>query len=152
MNVYCELLLERIRVKIDGEEIAFQVPSDFYTTKMFRDSLTSARIRGYINYHKSDLNIFQLVRYYFKLNTVHVLVNHDIQELVTVRQIHDYASRFMDGKAIYIIPKPITFDSGILENIRSIRTEYINGRHHADTAVAKLKEITTHGVPERTTV
>ncbi len=142
MNIFCEFQLDRIRVKIHGDEIAFQVNPDFYKNKMFRDSLTSTRIRGYVQFNKGDLTFFERIVYLFRHNRVYILVNKEVQEFVTMRQIHDYATKFMDGRAVFVIPKPDSFDSTVLEDARKIRTEYIHSRH-GDTAVSHLKTVAT---------
>lgn len=142
MNVYCELLLDRIRLKIDGEEIAFQVNSGFYADRLMAASGISSRILGYVLYHQSDLNIFQKIKQRMSKNKVYILVNQDVQKFVTLRHIHDFASRFLEGGNMYIIPKPTTFDSTHLESIEAIRTEYIKGSHNRDTVMSQLQLMT----------
>lgn len=141
MNVYCEMLLERIRIKIDGDETAFQTTTDFYNTKMSKASLIASRLKNFVLWNKDGLSLLDKIKYPFEMNRVFILVNRDVQEKVTIRQIHDFATQYLDGKTIYIIPKPDNFDSSELEHIERIRTEYINGRQHGDTAIAKLKAL-----------
>ncbi|MEO7695081.1 MAG: hypothetical protein ABIS36_14080 [Chryseolinea sp.] len=138
MTIYCELLLDTIRLKIDDEEIAFQLSPTFYENKMFKDSMTSTRIKGYVHYHKTGLNFFEKLGYALNGNKVYMLVNPNVQELTTIGQIHDYATKILDGRSIFIIPKPVTFDSSVLENIAKLRTEYIKGSHHGDTSMAQI--------------
>lgn len=138
MTIYCELLLDKIRLKIDDEEIAFQVGPNFYENKIFKDSITSTRIKGYVSYHKTGLNFFERLSYGLNRNKVYMLVNPDVQEQTTIRQIHDYAAKVLNGRSIFIIPKPVTFDSTVLENVAKIRTEYIKGARLGDTSMAKI--------------
>jgi hypothetical protein len=142
MNVYCEFQLDRIRLKIDGEEEVFLVSPGFYSKGMLAKSGMSSRILGYVLYHQSDLNIFQRIKQRIARNRVYVLVNQDVQQYVTLRQIHEFAARFMDGGSMYIIPKPTNFDSTELERIESIRTEYIKGRQNRDTVMSQLSAMT----------
>jgi len=146
MNIYCEFLIERIRIKINGDEIAFQISPDFYSTIILKNSPVGDRIKGYIDYNKPDLSFFESIAYPFTLNKVYILVSHDVQDILTVRMIHDFAAKFMEAKVVYIIPKPSSFDSTTLEDVHNIRTEYINSRSHGDTAIAKLRTITPTGV------
>jgi hypothetical protein len=143
MTIYCELLLDAIRLKIDGEEIAFQVSPSFYENKMFKDSMTSTRIKGYVHYHKTGLGFFEKLGYRINGNKVYMLVNPNVQEHTTLSQIHDYAAKILDGRSIFIIPKPLTFDSTVLENVAKIRTEYIKGRRHGDTSIAQISTVVT---------
>lgn len=145
MNVYCELLMGRIRIKIDGDEIALQVTPEFYSTKMLKDSVTTSKLKAYVQWNKNALSLLEKIKYPFELNRVFMLVNNDVQEKVTIRQIHDFATLYLDGKSVYIIPKPEGFDSTELEHVERIRTEYVNGRHHGDTAIAKLKVLSQTG-------
>lgn len=141
MKIYCELLLDRIRLKIDGEEISFQVGPGFYSNRMLAESGMSSRILGYVIYHQSDFNFFQKIRQRIEKNKVYILVNHDVQEYVTLRIIHEFASRFLDGGNMYIIPKPVTFNSTELEEIESIRTEYIKENQNRDTVISQLRNM-----------
>ena len=141
MNVYCELLLDRIRIKIDGEELAFQVNAGFYSHRMLVMSGISSRIKGFVKYHQSDMNFFQRTAHRIARNKVFILVNQDVQQYVTLKQIHEFAARFLDGGNMFIIPKPSTFDSTNLENIDKIRSEYIRGSQNRDTVLSQLHEI-----------
>ena len=143
MTIYCELLLDTVRIKIDDEEIAFQVSPTFYDNKMFKDSMTSTRIKGYVHYHKTGLGFFEKLRYPMTGNKVYMLVNANVQERTTIRQIHDYAAKIFDGRSIFIIPKPVTFDSTVLENVAKIRTEYIKGSRHGDTSMTQITTAVT---------
>ncbi|MEJ7645144.1 MAG: hypothetical protein WKF87_11155 [Chryseolinea sp.] len=145
MNIYCEFLLERIRIKINGDEIAFQLSSDFYSNTILKNSLVGERIKGYVDYNKPDLTFFEIIAYPFTLNKVYILVNQEVQDILTVRTIHDFAVKFMEAKVVYIIPKPSSFDSTVLEDVHNIRTEYINSRNHGNTAIAKLRTATPSG-------
>ncbi len=144
MNIYCELLKERLRIKINGDEIAFQISPNFYSNKIVNNAPIGERIKGYVDYNKPDLSFFQRLAYPFTLNKVYILVNQEIQDSLTVRMIHDFAAKFMEAKVVYIIPKPSSFDSAMLEDVHNIRTEYINSRHHGDTAIAKLQPVTSN--------
>ncbi|MGC3943973.1 MAG: hypothetical protein QM762_05465 [Chryseolinea sp.] len=146
MNVYCELLLDRIRLKIDGEELSFQVNSGFYAHRMLVISGISSRIKGFVRYHQSDMNFLQKIRQRIVKNKVFVLVNQDVQQYVTLKHIHEFASRFLDGGGMYIIPKPLSFDSTNLESVEKIRSEYIRGSQNRDTVLSQLQEITKPGV------
>jgi len=145
MNIYCEFLPERIRIKINGDEIAFQIAGDFYSNIMLKNAPVGERIKGYVSYNKIDRNFFETLTYPFTLNKAYILVSQDLQDVLTVRMIHDFAAKFMEAKVVYIIPKPSSFDSTKLEDVENIRTEYINSRHHGDTAIAKLKTVSSGG-------
>ncbi|HTF19941.1 MAG TPA: hypothetical protein VK658_17835 [Chryseolinea sp.] len=142
MNIYCELLLDRVRLKIDGDELAFQVTAGYYANRMLVVSGISSRIRGYVRYHESDMNVFQRIKHRITKNKVFILVNQEVQQYVTLRQIHEFAARFLGGGSMYIIPKPTTFDSTELESIDTIRTEYIKGSQNRDTVMSQLTNMT----------
>jgi hypothetical protein len=141
MNIYCELLLDRVRLKIDGEELAFQVNSGFYAHRMLVVSGLSSRMLGYVRYHESDMNLFQRIRHRIVKNKVFILVNPEVQQFVTLRQIHEFAVRFLKGGSMYIIPKPPTFDSTVLESIDTIKREYIKGQENRDTLMSQLGNV-----------
>jgi len=145
MNIYCEFLAERIRIKINGDDVAFQIAPDFYSNIILKNAAVGERIKGYVDYNKHEHNFFQTLLYPFTLNKVYILVSQDIQDILTVRMIHDFAAKFMEAKVVYIIPKPSSFDSTNLEDVHNIRTEYINSRNHGDTAIAKLRTVTSTG-------
>ena len=145
MNVYCELLLDRIRLKIDGEELSFQVNSGFYAHRMLVITGISSRIKGFVRYHQSDMNVLQKIRQRIVKNKVFVLVNQDVQQYVTLKHIHEFATRFLDGGGMFIIPKPPNFDSTNLENVEKIRSEYIRGGQNRDTVLSQLQEIAKPG-------
>ena len=147
MNIYCEMLLDRIRIKIDGEENAFQVTPGFYAHRMAVMTGISTRIRGYVLYHQSDMNFLERIIHRIAKNKVFILVNQDVQQSVTLRQVHEFAARFLNGGNMYIIPKPTTFDSTDLENIETIRTEYIKENQNRDTTISKLRTITRTANP-----
>ncbi len=140
MNIYCELLIDRIRVLIDDEEIAFQVTDGFYANKMLAKSGLSSRIQGYVTYHQSDMNVFQRIAHKFSRNSIYVLVNQDVQQHVTLRQIHEFAARRMFGGTMYIIPKPLNFDSTRLESIAALQQSNIKDKNR-DTVLAQLTSI-----------
>ena len=141
MNIYCELLLDKIRIKIDGEELAFQVTNGFYDNKMSKDFMVGTRIKGYVYYHKTGLSLLEKLQNSISGNKVYALVDQDVQERVTMRNIHDFASRFLDARPVFIIPKPSSFDSTQLENMTKIRTEYIDARQHGDAAMASVARV-----------
>lgn len=139
MTIYCEFLIDRIRIKIDGEEISFQVNNTFYAHRMMVHAGISSRIRGFVLYHQSDMNLFERVRHRIVKNKVYILVNQEVQQVVTLRQIHEFATRFLEGGTMFIIPKPSTFDSTELEHIEKIGTEYIRENQNRDTVIAQLR-------------
>jgi len=147
MNIYCELLLDRIRIKIDGDETAFQVTPGFYAHRMMVLTGISSRIRGYVLYHQSDMNFLERLIHRITKNKVFILVNQDVQQSVTLRQVHEFAARFLGGGSMYIIPKPTTFDSTELESIESIRMEYIKENQNRDTAISQLRTMTRSANP-----
>jgi hypothetical protein len=142
MNIYCELLLDRIRIKIDGEELVFQVNSGFYAHRMLVATGVGSRILGYVRYHQSDFNWFQRIKHTFVKNKVFILVNQDVQQYITLRQVHEFAARFLKGGTMYIIPKPASFDSSELESIGRIRKEHIKGSENRDAMMSQLKSVT----------
>lgn len=141
MNVYCELQIDRIRLKIDGDEISFQVNAGFYAQRMMSGSGISSRIKGFVQYQQSDMNLLQKIRHRMTKNRVYILVNLEVQQYVTLRQIHEFAVNYLDGGSMYIIPKPAAFDSTNLESIESIGTEYIRENQNRDTVIAQLRTL-----------
>jgi len=140
MNIYCEFCAERIRIKIDGEENSFQVNAGFYTHRMMVHTGISSRIRNYVRYHQTALNFFENLMHKLTKNKVFILVNPDVQILVTLRQTYEFAGRYLDGGTIYVIPKPPTFDSTLLEHIEKISSsESIKENQNRDTAISQLR-------------
>lgn len=140
MNIYCEFTKERIRIKIDGDEIAVQLRDDFYPRKMFKDAITNNKLEGFVFVHKKALGIFDRLKYRFEKNRVLILVHQEIQKFVTIRQIYNYASLFLEGKHVYIIRQKRNFNCDKLEELEKISHEYINSRYHDDTIIAALTE------------
>ena len=140
MNIYCEFKKERIRIKINGDEIAVQLRDDFYPRKMFKDATTTNMLEGFVFYHKKKLGLIERIKHRFEKNRVLILLNQEVQDLVTIRQIYNYATLFFEGKSVYIIRKRSDFDSLKLEAIEKITDEYINSRYHDDTVISNLTE------------
>lgn len=147
MNIYCEFLLDRIRIKIDGEEISFQVNNTFYTQRMMIHAGISSRVRGFVLYHQSGLSFFEKLSHLIVKNKVYILVSQEVQQLVTLRQIHHFAARFLEGGTMYIIPKPTAFDSTELEHIEKIGAEYIRENQNRDTVIAQLRSMARPASP-----
>ncbi len=140
MNIYCEFRRARIRIKINGDEIAVMLRDDFYPRKMFKDTITNNKLEGFVYYHRKNLGLIDRLKYRFKKNRVLMLINREIQEFVTIRQMYNYASLFLGGKHVYIIRKRDDFNSDKLEELENISNEYINSRYNDDTVIAALTE------------
>jgi hypothetical protein len=140
MNIYCEFTKERIRIKINGDEIAVQLREDFYPRKMFKDAITNNKLEGFVYYHRKNLGFIDRLKYRFEKNRVLMLINREIQEFVTIRQMYNYASLFLEGKYVYIIRQREDFNADKLEELEKISDEYINSRYHDDTIIASLTE------------
>ncbi len=123
---------------MNGDEIAIMISKDFYSGKMFRDASTYQKLRGFIYMHLSTLGFVARLRYRFEQNRALLLIDEAVQNHVTIRQLYNYSTLFLDGRSVYIIRKPETFDSLRLENTENIREEYINGRMHDDTVLSAL--------------
>jgi hypothetical protein len=140
MNIYCEFKKEKIRIKIDGDEIAVQLRDDFYPRKMFKDAITNNKLEGFVFIHKKALGIIDRLKYRFEKNRVLILVHQEIQTFVTIRQIYNYASLFLEGKYVYIIRQTRNYNCDRLEELEKISNEYINSRFHDDTIIAALTD------------
>ena len=140
MNIYCEFRRERIRIKINGEEIAVMLRDDFYPRKMFKDTITNNKLEGFVYNHRKKLGLIDRLKYRFEKNRVLILISREIQEFVTIRQMYNYASLFLEGKHVYIIRKRDDFNSDKLEDLENISHEYINSRYNDDTVIAALTE------------
>jgi len=140
MNIYCEFRKERIRIKINGEEIAVMLRDDFYPRKMFKDTITNNKLEGFVYYHRKNLGLIARLKYRFEKNRVLMLISREIQEFVTIRQMYNYASLFLGGKHVFIIRKRDDFNSDKLEELEHISNEYINTRYNDDTIIAALTE------------
>lgn len=140
MNIYCEFRRERIRIKINGEEIAVMLRDDFYPRKMFKDTITNNKLEGFVYYHRKNLGLIERIKYRFEKNRVLILISQEIQEFVTIRQMYNYASLFLGAKHVYIIRKRDDFNSDRLEELESISNDYINSRYNDDTVIAALTE------------
>jgi hypothetical protein len=140
MNIYCEFRKDRIRIKINGDEIAIQLRDDFYPRKMFKDAITNNKMEGFVYFHRKNLGIIDRLKYRFEKNRVLILISREIQEFVTIRQIYNYASLFLEGKYVYVIRDKPGFNTTKLEELEKISDEYINSRYHDDTIIAALTE------------
>lgn len=140
MNIYCEFKKERIRIKIGRDEIAVQLRDDFYPRKMFKDTITNNKLEGFVIIHKKALGLFERLKYRFQKNRVLILIHQEIQKFVTIRQIYNYASLFLEGKYVYIIRQKGDFNCEKLEELEKISDQYINSRYHDDTIIAALTE------------
>lgn len=140
MNIYCEFKKERIRIKINGDEIGIQLRDDFYPRKMFKDVMTNNKMEGFVFYHHKKLGLIERLMYRFKKNRVLILISQEIQQFVTIRQIYNYASLFLEGKYVYILRQKNGFNCDKLEELEKISDEYINSRYNDDTIIASLNE------------
>jgi hypothetical protein len=120
MKVYCELLLDQIRLKVNGDELIFQAGTDFYLRHMLTRSGIRNGIQWHLLYHQSHLNLFQWIKHRIVRNKAYILVGEDVQNLVTLRQIHFFGARLLHGSTVRVILKPSNFDSTQLEEIESI--------------------------------
>src|SRR5690349_1060154 len=120
MNIYCEFNKGRIRIKINGDEIAVQLREDFYPRKMFKDAITNNKLEGFVYHHRKNLGLIERLKYRFEKNRVLILITREIQELVTIRQIYNYASLILIGKYVFIIRKKDDFNSEKLEELEKI--------------------------------
>jgi hypothetical protein len=107
---------------------------------MFKDAITNNKLEGFVYYHKKSLGFIERLKYRFEKNRVLILINHEIQEFVTIRQIYNYATLFLEGKYVYIIRQKNGFSSEKLEELEKISDEYINSRYNDDTIIAALTE------------
>lgn len=140
MNIYCEFKKEKIRIKIGRDEIAVQLRDDFYPRKMFKDAITNNKLEGFVIIHKKALGLIERLKYRFQKNRVLILIHQEIQKFVTIRQIYNYASLFLEGKNVYIIRQKGDFNCDNLEELEKISDQYINSRYHDDTIIAALTE------------
>ena len=140
MNIYCEFRKDRIRIKINGDEIAIQLRDDFYPRKMFKDAITNNKLEGFVYFHRKKLGIIDRLKYRFEKNRVLILISREIQEFVTIRQIYNYASLFLEGKYVYVIRHKDDLNTTKLEELEKVSDEYINSRYHDDTIIAALTE------------
>ena len=66
MNIYCEFKKGRIRIKINGDEIAVQLRDDFYPRKMFKDAITNNKLEGFVHHHRKKLGLIERLKYRFE--------------------------------------------------------------------------------------
>jgi hypothetical protein len=147
MNIYCELKKNRIRIKINAEEIEIKVRSDFYSKikgtasyHMFLDTISNDKIKDFVTRHRKNLGLYNTFRYIFLRNRALVIVDRDVQELMTVRLVHAYATLSLDARVVYVIRKPNNFTDDKLETIESIKETYLNnGQINEDAPISKLR-------------
>jgi len=146
MNIYGELKKNRIRLKINSEEIEIKIRSDFYskikgteTYHMFLDTITNNKIKDFVTRHRKKLGLYETFKYMFLRNRALVMVDRDVQEFMTIRHVHAYATLSLDARVVYVIRKPNNFADAKLETIESIKETYLNnGRINEDTPISKL--------------
>lgn len=127
MNIYCELKKNRIRLKIGSEETEIKIRPDFYakikgteTYLMFRDKATNAKIGEFIARHRSKLGLFGIFRYMFLRNRALVMLDREVQELMTIRLADAWATLSLDARVVHIVKRPVNFVDSKLEDIESI--------------------------------
>lgn len=147
MNIYGELKKNRIRLKINTEKIEIKVRSDFYSKikgtesyHMFFDTITNNKIKDFVTKHRKNLGLYKTLTYMFLRNRALVMVDRDVQELMTIRLVHAYATLSLDARVVYVIRKPDNFADDKLETIESIKETYLNnGQINEDTPISKLR-------------
>src|SRR5688500_2504516 len=118
MNIYIEFKRDCLRMKVGNDQIEIKVHSNFYSPipgtesfYMFQDNKTINRLKELIKRQKNNLRLFTKLKYQLLRNRVLTLVDTEVQDMVTVEQIYSYATLFLDGRVIFVIKKPSTFDS-----------------------------------------
>jgi hypothetical protein len=146
MNIYAELTKTDIRLKIDLDEIKVKIRSDFYTKikgtstyKMFLDAATNKKIKDFITQRGNNLGFYDKLKYIFLRNTALVVVDQDVQALMTIRLIHAYATLSFDARVVYVLKKPASFTDMNLDAIEGFKETYLNnGRMDEDVPISKL--------------
>ncbi len=147
MNVYCELKRNRIRLQINREEIQIKVRSDFYSRiketesyHMFFDTATNKKIKDFITRHRKNLGFYKALRYFFLRNRALIVIDNDVQELMTIRVVHAYATLSLDARVVYVMKQPSNFNDDNLDALESIKETYLNnGKHDNDTPISRLR-------------
>jgi hypothetical protein len=146
MTVYGEFKKDRIRFSINGEEISIKVGTKFYSKAdkkesyhMFTDKAINKRIQEFVNKHRNKLPLLEKLKYIFLRNTVVILVDKDVQPVLTMRLIQAYATLSLDARAVDVIKKPDDFFDNHLESIESIRNLNLNDKN-LDIPISKLSE------------
>jgi hypothetical protein len=147
MNIYCELKRNRIKLKIGSEEIEIRIRPDFYskingteTYQMFRDKAANGKIRDLVSRHRKKLGLFETWKYLFLRNTAFAMVDEDVQEWMTIRLVHAYATLSLDARVVYVVKRPDHFIDGKLETIESLREANLdNGEMDGDVPISKLR-------------
>ncbi|HTE33314.1 MAG TPA: hypothetical protein VK666_23195 [Chryseolinea sp.] len=146
MNIYVELAKSAIRLKIDSDDVQIKIPPDFYTKikgtstyKMFLDSASNNKVKHFITHRRNNLGFYGKLRYIFMRNTVLVMVDHDVQELMTIRLIHAYATLSFDARVVYVLRKSGSFADMNLDAIEVYKELCLNnGRLNEDVPISKL--------------
>lgn len=147
MDIYGEFTKDRLRFKIGTEEIEVLISDNFYlpitgtdSFYMFRDNDTIDKLKDFIERHRIILGLYRRFRYWFLRNRVFVIIDKDVQDLVTIGQIYAYLELYLDGRVISIIKKPEAFDSLQLQDIMKLRHMSINrqGKILGDVIISKL--------------
>jgi hypothetical protein len=119
MKVYCELSLDQIRLKVNGDELDFNANEDFYRNHFLSRTAISRAILWHLRSHERTMNILEGLKQRISRNNVYMLVSQEVQQLVTLPRIHHFGIHMMNGRTVYVFPKPSTFDSSQLETIAS---------------------------------
>lgn len=147
MDIYGEFKKDRLRFKIGTEEIELFISNNFYSPVtgtesfyMFRDNDTTVKLKDFIERHRKKLGLYRRFRYWFLRNRVFVIIDKDVQGLVTIGQIYAYLELHLEGRVISIIKKPETFDSLRLQDVMKLRHMSINrqGNILGDVIISKL--------------
>ncbi len=86
MNIYVEFKRDRLRLKTGEEEIEIKVRPDFYSPipgtesfYMFHDNATNNRLKDFIGRQRSNLRLFDKVKYLFLRNRVLAVIDKKVQ-------------------------------------------------------------------------
>jgi hypothetical protein len=146
MKVYCELSLDQIRLKVNGDELDFNANENFYRNHFLSRSAISRAILWHLRTNERSMNVLERIKQRIGRNDVYILVSEELQQLITLDKINRFGIHMMNGRAVYIIPKPSTFNSSQLETIASLLVPTHAGNSNHETHFSQLVRLTKESI------
>jgi hypothetical protein len=146
MNVFAEFGRSRIRCQIDKHSIEIKISADFFkkikgkeSYQMFFDRQTNRKIKDFIFFHRNKLPFVTKLKYMFGRNTVVVVLDDYVSQLMTIELIHAYVTLAFDAREVFILKgseKARHSDLRALEQLKPGRIN--NGRNDETILISQL--------------
>ena len=143
MNIILRLHKNAVQLFIHNEENTIGVTKGFYSPsdkstsiRMFTDKEINSKIRRIVTRHRDKLKFTDKLKYILLRNTAFVVIDRDVQPLLTINLINAYAALALDAREVFIV-QPENFNIATsADNLKKLAITAQSGYH--DTPISKL--------------